>query len=159
MVNVQPKVSIAEVVFSCDYIQRGDMARPFEERPAPPFKEAAAFDHFAPVSGKPVGTVVSSFDYHQLLGRGDAMYVNVGAAKGVKVGDYMRVFRYQGKDGDDRDGGKRVSVQDLRIRERPGTLPMEGFAPRSARRGHCPQRDQERGNRTGYLHHAPGVCG
>jgi hypothetical protein len=98
VVSVQPKVSIAEVVFSCDYMERGDVVRPFEERPAPPFREATAFDHLAPVSGKPVGTVISSFDYHQLLGRGDAMYVNVGAAKGVKVGDYMRVFRYQGED-------------------------------------------------------------
>jgi hypothetical protein len=96
VVNVQPKVSIAEVVFSCDYMQRGDILRPFEERPSPPFKAAAAFEHFAPVSGKPVGTVVSSFDHHQLLGRGDTMYVNLGAAKGLKVGDYMRVFRYQG---------------------------------------------------------------
>jgi hypothetical protein len=96
VVNVQPKVSIAEILLSCDYMQRGDIARPFEERPAPPFKDAAKFDHFAPISGKPVGTVVSAFDYHQLLGRGDAAYVNIGAAKGVKVGDYMRVFRYQG---------------------------------------------------------------
>jgi hypothetical protein len=96
VVNVQPKTSIAEVVFSCDYLQRGDIARPFEERPTPPYKDVNKFDHFAPISGKPVGTVVSSFDYHQLLGRGDAAYVNIGAAKGVKVGDYMRVFRYQG---------------------------------------------------------------
>lgn len=96
VVSVQPKVSIAEVAFTCDYIQRGDIARPFEERPTPPFKEPAAFDHFAPVSGKPVGTIISASDYHQLLGRGDSMYVNVGADKGVKVGDYMRVFRYQG---------------------------------------------------------------
>jgi hypothetical protein len=96
VVSVQPKVSIAEVGFTCDYIQRGDIVRPFEERPSPPFKEPAAFDHFAPVSGKPVGTIVSAFDYQQLLGRGNTIYVNLGAAKGVKVGDYMRVFRYQG---------------------------------------------------------------
>ena len=25
------------------------------------------------------------------------MYVNLGAAQGVKVGDYMRLFRYQGR--------------------------------------------------------------
>jgi hypothetical protein len=96
IVKVQPKTSIAQVVFSCDYMQRGDVARPFEERPTPPYKDASKFDHFAPVSGKPVGTVVSSFDYHQLVGRGDAAYVNIGATKGVKVGDYLRVFRYQG---------------------------------------------------------------
>ena len=103
VVDVQPKTSIAEVVFSCDYMQRGDVARPFEERPEPPYKEAGKFDHFAPVSGKPVGTVVTSFDYHQLLGRGDAAYVNIGAAKGVRVGDYMRVFRYQGNKKDIND--------------------------------------------------------
>jgi hypothetical protein len=98
VVNVQPKVSIAEISFSCaGYMQRGDIARPFEERPSPPLKDAATgFDHFAPVSGKPVGTVVTSLDYWQSLGRGNAAYVNLGAAKGVKVGDYMRVFRYQG---------------------------------------------------------------
>jgi hypothetical protein len=96
VVNVQPKVSIARIDFSCQYVQRGDIARPFEERPAPPFKEPAAFDHFAPVSGKPVGMVISSREYPQAMGRGDTMYVNLGATQGVKVGDYMRIFRYQG---------------------------------------------------------------
>jgi hypothetical protein len=97
VISVQPKVSIAEVTFSCGgYMQRGDLARPFEERPVPPLKSTLPFDHFAPVSGKPVGTVVSSHDYWQEMGKGNMAYVNLGAAKGVKVGDYMRVFRYQG---------------------------------------------------------------
>jgi hypothetical protein len=95
VVSVHPKVSIAEIVFSCNYMQRGDVVRPFEERPVPPYKDPSKFDHFAPISGKPVGTVVSSFDFHQVLGRGDAAYVNIGANKSVKVGDYMRLFRYQ----------------------------------------------------------------
>jgi hypothetical protein len=97
VVNVQPKVSIAEVTLSCGAgMYRGDVIRPFEERPFPPYKAAAAFDHFAPVSGKPVGTVISSLEYWQSLGSGNTAYVNLGAAKGVKVGDYMRMFRYQG---------------------------------------------------------------
>src|SRR2546429_1787841 len=53
VVSVQSKVSIAQVIFSCDYMQRGDVVLPYQERPVPPLKEAAAFDHFAPVSGKP----------------------------------------------------------------------------------------------------------
>jgi hypothetical protein len=96
VVNVQPKVAIAQVSFSCDYMLRGDVVRPFEERPAPPYKEPAAWDHFAPVSGKPVGTLVAAHDFAQTVGRGDRVYVNLGTAKGVKVGDYVRVFRYQG---------------------------------------------------------------
>ena len=54
VVDVQPKVSVAEVTFSCGYMQRGDILEPFQDRPAPPYKDAAAFDHFAPVSGKAV---------------------------------------------------------------------------------------------------------
>jgi hypothetical protein len=95
IVNVQAETSTAEVLFSCDYMQRGDVARPFVERPAPPYKDASKFDIFAPVSGKPVGRIVNSFDWHQALGAGMATYVDIGAAKGVKVGDYVRFFRYQ----------------------------------------------------------------
>lgn len=97
VVNVQPKTSIAEVAFSCREMIRGDIARPFEERPAPPYKEIGPFDHFAPVSGKPVGTVVTSRNFQQSQGQGSTMYVNLGAAQGVKVGDYVRIFRFQGK--------------------------------------------------------------
>jgi hypothetical protein len=97
VVNVQAKTSTAQVAFSCDYMQRGDVVRPFEERPAPPYKDAATFDHFAPASGKPVGTIVAAFDFIQGLGRGNSMYINLGGAKSVKVGDYVRVFRNQGE--------------------------------------------------------------
>ncbi len=58
VVNVQSKTATAEVTLSCDYMQRGDIALPFQERPEPTFKDASAFDHFAPISGKPVAMVV-----------------------------------------------------------------------------------------------------
>src|SRR5215469_6994839 len=96
VVNVLPKVSIAQVVFACNYMQRGDVVRPYVDRPAPPFKDPSTFDHFAPVSGKPVGMVVAGQGYAQAYGSGNAVYVNLGAAQNVKVGDYFRVFRYQG---------------------------------------------------------------
>jgi hypothetical protein len=96
VVNVQPRVSIAQVIFSCGYMQRGDIVVPYQERPEPPFKEPAAFDHFAPVSGKPVAMVVGGKDYGQVFGKLSAVYVNLGTNQGVKVGDYFRIFRYQG---------------------------------------------------------------
>lgn len=95
VVNVQAETATAEILFSCDYMQRGDVARPFVERPAPPYKDPSKFDIFAPVSGKPVGTIVTAYDWHQALGAGITTYVNIGASKGVKVGDYVRFFRYQ----------------------------------------------------------------
>src|SRR6202030_3741164 len=97
VVSVEPKASVAEVTFACDYMQRGDLVRPFEERPVPPFKEAGTFDHFAPVSTKPVGMLVNTVDFQQSEGQGSTVYINLGAAQGVKVGDYVRFFRYQGK--------------------------------------------------------------
>jgi hypothetical protein len=96
VVSVQPKVSVAQVSFSCDYMQRGDILVPYQDRPAPPFKDAAAFDHFAPVSGKPVAMVVAGKDYGQVYGKLSPVFVNLGTSQGVKVGDYFRIFRYQG---------------------------------------------------------------
>ena len=96
VVNVQSKVSIAQIIFSCDYMQRGDIVLPYQERPIPPFKEAAAFDHFAPVSGRPVAMVVAAKDHMASMGKNSAAYVNLGTNQGVKVGDYFRIFRYQG---------------------------------------------------------------
>jgi hypothetical protein len=96
VVSVQPKASVARVSFSCDFMQRGDILLPYQDRPAPPFKDPAAFDHFAPVSGKPVAMVVAGKDYSQVYGKLNPVYVNLGTTQGVKVGDYFRIFRYQG---------------------------------------------------------------
>ena len=96
VVNVQPKVSVAQVIFSCDYVQRGDIVVPYSDRPTPPYKDASNFDHFAPVSGKPAAMVVAGKDYGQVFGRLNTAYVNLGTNQGVKVGDYFRIFRYQG---------------------------------------------------------------
>jgi hypothetical protein len=94
--TVHPNVSIAQVTFSCDYMQRGDIVRPYQDRPSPPYRTGAKFDHFAPVSGKPVGMVVVGQEFSQLYGKNNIVYVNLGNAQGVKVGDYIRIFRYQG---------------------------------------------------------------
>jgi hypothetical protein len=41
---------------------------------------------------------VNSAAFQQSVGQGETIYVNLGAAQGVKVGDYLRLFRHQGKD-------------------------------------------------------------
>ena len=97
VVNVQDKTSIAEVVFSCDLVQRGDMVENFVERPAPAFKAERKLDEFATPSGKAKAMVVFTRDFGSVLGAGKIVYVNLGATKGIKVGDYFRVFHYQGE--------------------------------------------------------------
>ncbi len=96
VVNVQPKVSIAQVNFSCRYMQRGDIVLPYQDRAVPPYKDSAAFDHFAAVSGRPVAMVVAGKEDEPIYGKFSTIYVNLGTHQGVKAGDYFRIFRYQG---------------------------------------------------------------
>jgi hypothetical protein len=96
VVVVHPNTSIAQVENSCEYLQRGDIALPFAQRPAPPLKPEDKFDRFAPTSGKPKAMVVFGKHFQQTYGSDDVVYVNLGSAQGVKVGDYFRVFRYTG---------------------------------------------------------------
>jgi Flagellar assembly protein T, C-terminal domain len=96
VVVVQPNTSIAQVENSCEYLQRGDVALPFAQRPAPPLKSEDKFDRFAPASGKPKAMVVTGKHFQQTFGSDDVVYVNLGAAQGVKVGDYFRVYRQTG---------------------------------------------------------------
>jgi hypothetical protein len=77
-------------------MQRGDYVVPFAERPAPPLKPANNFDRFAPPNGKPLAMIITGKKFQQEVGTQDVVYVNLGNQQGVKVGDYFRIFRYQG---------------------------------------------------------------
>jgi hypothetical protein len=96
VIKALPNIAIAKVTMSCDLMQRGDIIRPFVERPVGPYKDSSEFDKFAPASGKPVAMVVRARDTQQMIGKLDTIYVNLGTSQGVKVGDYFRIFRYQG---------------------------------------------------------------
>lgn len=111
VVNAGPETSTAQVVFACDYIERGDLAQPFAPRPTPTFKTDVKFDPFAPPSGKAKATIVTSRDFGQVAGAGAIVYVNLGSGQGVKVGDYFRVFRYEGN-------GQDVSFQTKEVQYR-----------------------------------------
>jgi len=96
VVVVHGNTSIGQIEDSCDYLLRGDILLPFETRPAPVKKPASSFDRFAPPSGKAMAMIVAGKGIQVQFGTNDIVYVNLGAAQGVKVGDYFRVFRYTG---------------------------------------------------------------
>lgn len=96
VVIARPDVSIAQVEHACDFVQRGDIVVPFTERPAPPLRSGEKFDRFAPANGKALAMVITGKKYQAQLGNNDIIYVNLGNAQGVKIGDYFRIFRYQG---------------------------------------------------------------
>ncbi len=96
VIVARPKVSIAKVEDGCDFVQRDDVVLPFTQRDAPPIKAATHFDRYAPPNGKPMAMIITGKNYIDAMGNQDVAYVNLGAGQGVKVGDYFRIFRYQG---------------------------------------------------------------
>lgn len=92
--GVRGSTAIALVTFSCDAIVPHDLAIPFVERPIPRYKDPGPFDPYALPNGKLTGRIVLAKDWDQLVGRGRIIYLNVGADKGVKPGDYFHVTRF-----------------------------------------------------------------
>lgn len=95
VVMAYPSMSIAQITDSCDFMQRGDVVEPFAERPVPELKSEVNFDRFAPPSGNKRGVIVIGKNFKSVSGTNDIVYVNLGSKQGLKVGDYVRFFRFQ----------------------------------------------------------------
>ncbi len=93
IVDTRSHSAIAQVEFSCDPINPGDVAVPFVEKQPIAFHVPGHFDRFAPANGKLSGRVVLGKDFDTVLGTGMKLYLNMGSNQGVKVGDYFRVVR------------------------------------------------------------------
>ncbi len=93
VVDTRSHSAIAQVEFSCDPINPGDIALPFVEKPPVSFHVPGRFDRFAPANGKLSGRIVLGKDFDGFLGTGMKLYINMGSNQGVKVGDYFRVVR------------------------------------------------------------------
>jgi hypothetical protein len=93
VVDTRSHSAIAQVEFSCDPINPGDVAVPFVEKPLVAFHVPGHFDRFAPANGKLSGRIVLGKDFDSVLGTGMKLYMNMGSNQGVKVGDYFRVVR------------------------------------------------------------------
>ncbi|MBI1740127.1 MAG: hypothetical protein HY233_00350 [Acidobacteriales bacterium] len=85
--------AVAQVEFSCDPINPGDIAIPFAEKQPIAFHAPIHFDRFAPASGKLSGRIVRGKDFDGTLGTGAKVYMNFGSNQGVKAGDYFRAVR------------------------------------------------------------------
>jgi hypothetical protein len=93
IVDTRSKMAIANVEFSCDPVNPGDLAIPFVEKPAISFHAPLRFDRFAPANSKASGRIVMAKDFDSQLGTGMKVYMNLGSNQGLKVGDYMRAVR------------------------------------------------------------------
>ncbi len=94
VVQIIDGTPMALVDFSCQPIVVGDVAVPYVERPPVPYsKNPLQFQEFGVPTGSLTGRIIQSKDFDYLLGTGKKVYLNIGADKGLKPGDYLRVTR------------------------------------------------------------------
>ena len=90
--DVQKSTAIATFELSCADVMPGDIAIPLVEREAPPFRKVT-LDRYTPPTGKPQGRIVMAKEFDTYLGSKYKAYLNIGADKGLKPGDYLRATR------------------------------------------------------------------
>lgn len=93
VVRVRDRVSVAEVVRSCDNLLLGDLLRPAPRRQSPMARAQVNLDRFAEPTGKQTGRIVLARDARELLSRDQIVFIDLGAEDNLKVGDYLTVFR------------------------------------------------------------------
>jgi hypothetical protein len=93
VIDMRSRAAIAEVEYSCDTMNPGDTAIPFAEKQTVTVRSPMRFDRFLPANKGLSGRIVMGKDFDSELGRGQKLYINVGANQGVKVGDFFRATR------------------------------------------------------------------
>ena len=92
VVSVRGSVAIAAVEFSCSALTKGDLVIPYEEKPSLVYRKDPPFDRF-PTGGGVSGRIIMAKEYDTVVASGHKVYLNIGADKGLKPGDYLRAVR------------------------------------------------------------------
>ncbi len=123
---VQGNTAVAHIDFTCDAVVPGDLIVPFQERQVAAFRPRPYnFQHFVALKKSTTGRIVLSKDFDAYIGEGKKFYINVGANHGLKVGDYIRIWRgYEDGELDPSDDASLMSTtyEDDQFRE-PGVKP------------------------------------
>jgi hypothetical protein len=90
---IRGKSAIAEIEFACQNMTVGDLVVPYQEHQPVSLPKNATFNRFPSKSGDLNARIIMAKEFDTLLRTGHKVYLNVGADKGVKVGDYFRAFR------------------------------------------------------------------
>lgn len=89
--SIRGNTAIAVVEFSCNAIVPGDSLVAFQEKPPLAYRSKTTFERFPADKGAVTGRIVMAKDFDNIAATGHKIYINIGADKGVKVGDYFRV--------------------------------------------------------------------
>jgi hypothetical protein len=122
--DVQKETGIASFELSCADVMPGDIAIPLVEREAPPFRKVT-LDRYAPPSGKTQGRIIMAKEFDTIVGSKYKVYINIGAEKGLKPGDYLKATRTYSYSYHDPEAGlslKASEYEDTQVH--PQKLPM-----------------------------------
>jgi hypothetical protein len=85
--------AVAEVEFACQNVTIGDIVVPYVEHPQVAYRKNMALQQFPTGPGRVSGKIVLAREFDTILGIGQKVYINAGADKGIKVGDYFRAMK------------------------------------------------------------------
>ena len=146
----RPEVAITQVDFACDGMMPGDMVVPMPQRTIPQYHGKMDWDRFAVPNGKTTGRILMARDYDVTVGERTKVYLDIGANRGLKVGDWFRITRDYQADHDDpadmisfgtrdtisdeQQDAKRIKMSELRKlpRRSLGELVITEVTPHSA---------------------------
>jgi hypothetical protein len=98
VVDVKDRVSVAQVVHSCEMMLLGDLLKPATVRSTPPEREAAAdFDRFANPTGKQHGHIVLARDAREMVSLNQIVYIDLGSEDNLHAGDRLTIYRQAGR--------------------------------------------------------------
>lgn len=121
VVRVKNDVSVVRVKMSCDNLLLGDLVEPAQKRQAPEYVSRPALDVFGEPSGKAAGRIFMARDGHEILGREQIVYIDLGAEDNVQIGDYLTVYRPLGK------GNVHTKVMDESVSARDESFQSEVY--------------------------------
>jgi hypothetical protein len=122
--DVQKKTGIAVFELSCSDVLPGDIAIPLPEREAPPFRNVSV-ERYTPPTGKPQGRIIMAKEFDTFVGSKYKVYLNIGADKGLKPGDYLRATRTYSATYHDPEAGLSLKASDYEDTQvHPQMLPL-----------------------------------
>ncbi len=111
--EVRDSSATAEITTVCTGpINLGDVLVPYERKPIPPARPYRPLSLVGAPTGRANGLITTARFAREQLATNDVVYINIGADNGIKVGDYMTVYRPLASDPinkfrDDKVGQKR----------------------------------------------------
>lgn len=93
VVEVKDRVSVAQVVQSCETILLGDLLRASYPRPATSLPAETKLARFADPSNKQRGRIVLARDGREMLSANQVVFIDLGEEDGLRPGDRLIIYR------------------------------------------------------------------